>query len=459
LDSDRGKLYYYPDKKDDLDNIYAPALMELIRFEGDEESGRYVRNIAFEGITFTQGDRYTVNNNDIGLQHDWEMYDKSTSLIRLAGAENCQIKNCVFENSGSGALRLDYYCQNNEISYNTIRNIGGSGILLQGYGPGKKDVNRHNKIINNHIHNCGEIYLHSSAIMLWQSGNNLVARNHIHDTPYNGITLSGVRPGFFINENPRECSRTIIWDEIDESRDELKKHGQYEVWYKIKKYLFTTENTIEENDIHHTVQNLADGNAVYLAGTGDKNLVRRNYIHDIIGLNHRGMVRADDFADRTIFRENVFFNATKIGVGLKHNNTFENNIVYNIHEDVLPDGSIIEPITYLAFRRGPSSETVIKKNIFYGMDEVDFYEEWTERVSLDEITADYNVFYTMNNEDFAVEYIKGLHKRGLEENSFVADPLFVDPENGDFSLKPDSPALKLGFVPIDIKEIKRKCHT
>jgi hypothetical protein len=32
----------------------------------------------------------------------------------------------------------------------------------------------------------------------------------------------------------------------------------------------------------------------------------------------------------------------------------------------------------------------------------------------------------------------------------IADPLFVDPAGGDFSLKPDSPAIKLGFKPIDI---------
>jgi hypothetical protein len=40
--------------------------------------------------------------------------------------------------------------------------------------------------------------------------------------------------------------------------------------------------------------------------------------------------------------------------------------------------------------------------------------------------------------------------RGMDQHSVIADPLFVDPADGDFSLKPDSPALKLGFKPIDI---------
>jgi hypothetical protein len=31
----------------------------------------------------------------------------------------------------------------------------------------------------------------------------------------------------------------------------------------------------------------------------------------------------------------------------------------------------------------------------------------------------------------------------------IADPLFVAPENHDYRLKPESPALKLGFKPFD----------
>lgn len=38
-------------------------------------------------------------------------------------------------------------------------------------------------------------------------------------------------------------------------------------------------------------------------------------------------------------------------------------------------------------------------------------------------------------------------------NGAYADPLFVDWEAGDFRLRPDSPALKMGIKSIDISKV------
>ena len=48
------------------------------------------------------------------------------------------------------------------------------------------------------------------------------------------------------------------------------------------------------------------------------------------------------------------------------------------------------------------------------------------------------------------QYSGNIYKTTLNEDIWQ---LFVDPENGDFRLKPDSPALKLGIVPIDLSKI------
>ena len=44
-------------------------------------------------------------------------------------------------------------------------------------------------------------------------------------------------------------------------------------------------------------------------------------------------------------------------------------------------------------------------------------------------------------------------KMGLERHSVIADPLFVNPANDDYRLRPESPAFKLGFQPIDVAKI------
>jgi len=45
------------------------------------------------------------------------------------------------------------------------------------------------------------------------------------------------------------------------------------------------------------------------------------------------------------------------------------------------------------------------------------------------------------------------HKLGQDNNSIFTDPLFIDAENGDYRLRSDSPAFKLGFKEIPIAEI------
>ena len=75
---------------------------------------------------------------------------------------------------------------------------------------------------------------------------------------------------------------------------------------------------------------------------------------------------------------------------------------------------------------------------------------------------DFNLWFSASGgSDILIDWRGKFYRRfgdyqresGQDGNSRFADPLFVDPKNGNFSLKPESPALKLGFQPIDISRV------
>ncbi len=208
LDRAAGKLYLRSRDGREPEGIHAPVLAELIRVEGDIDydgpTDKPVRGLRFFNLAFTQGDSYPWHGRTgWGVQHDWECFDKPTALVRFRGAERCEVDRCEFLHSGHTAIRLDLHCRDNEIVGNHIHHIGGVGVLLAGYGPGTKNVNRGNRVLNNYIHHIGQQYWGSVAIFAWQSGENRIAHNLIHDIPYTGI-LSTRR----VNRHPppaREC--------------------------------------------------------------------------------------------------------------------------------------------------------------------------------------------------------------------------------------------------------------
>jgi hypothetical protein len=51
---------------------------------------------------------------------------------------------------------------------------------------------------------------------------------------------------------------------------------------------------------------------------------------------------------------------------------------------------------------------------------------------------------------FAGQTFEQWKAAGRDAGSVIADPLFVNASNFNFSLRPESPALKLGFQPIEI---------
>jgi len=452
LNTQQGRLYYWPKDGKPGDNIMVPTLQELVKVEGNIDIkgpiDKPVRNLVFKGLTFIHGERDLWSDDDKGIQHVWAMEDKPDGLFRFRGAENCVIDACRFANSGGNGVRLDFHCQGNTVKNSLFENLGATAIFLCGYGPGTKDVNKRNLIFNNCIHDIGQLNWQSFGVLIWQSGENRIANNLLYNLPYNSIAITGARPRFFymdygdgqdrtqeFNDGWRHVSRTVRRDEVGTAR----------TWETIVPFEHGRLNIIENNEIHHILRKLSDGSGIYASGTGPFNVIRRNYIHDVSRCH---MIRTDGWQRDTLITENIVYNCWE-GMTRKHYNHVENNIFVNMTSG-----------TYIMFRRFKEEEPTIgsriQRNICYhsGDNKPEFYQILSQAPNKPkDCDADYNLFYSKADPKAGSEFIKKIQADGIEEHSISADPLFVDLENGDFRLKPNSPALKLGFKQIDVTKI------
>lgn len=454
LNTQEKKLYLWPRADGPPTGIMRPLLREFIRVEGqidiDAPTDTPVRNLIFRGLTFTHGETYRITPDDKGLQHDWEMHDKPNALLRLRSTENCLIEKCHFTQSGGTAIRLDLHSQKNSIQHNHLEHLGATGILICGYGPGTKDLSHHNLIFNNHIHHTGEIYAHSPGTFLWQSGENRVANNLIHHTPYAGIIISGVMTDFFSKHgNARELVRTIRRNEVSLPKKELSIDD-------VRPFLHSHDNLIENNEIHHGMQVLGDGNGIYIRGSGARNIIRRNYIHHFLSsIVLQSAIRTDGGQRDTLISENLVYRCTAQGIQVKLNNRCENNIIVDLITGTHKGESI--PPTYLKLREGPITGTIQRNILYHPGHKAVFFNQGRNRRLPDawahQADTDHNLYHCAGDPKVSQTALTKNQKEGVDTHSLNTAPLFVDPSKGDFRLHPDSPAHKLGIKSIDLSKI------
>ncbi len=444
LNTMEAKLYLWPTGDRPSDNIVAPKLTELIRVEGKvNKMGPKdipVNHLVFRGLTFTHGDRDLWTKDDASIQHDWEICDKPSALLRFRATEHCLVDECRFTNTGGTGVRFDLHSQYNTVQRSLFEYLGQAGILFCGYGPGTKDVSFRNKVVNNRIHHCGEIYKHGHAIIFWMSSENLIAHNLIHDTPRKAVSVSGPRPFFF---NPkyrdrRECSKQMRWHELGEiiAGGKLAK---YNYAYTTSVFNHVRNNVVEYNEAYRVLGVGDDGAALNMTGIAEGNIIRRNYIHHIENDGPDAVIRLDTAGQATLIEGNIIYKCPCNGIvwNDQHNNC-ENNILVDVGRTAIYCRHLTQPGR-------------IQRNIVYRTDEKTNFFGTLRKV--EPYPGDFNCYYSAANPQKSAAFLQKLQESGTDAHSISADPLFVDVENGDFRLKPNSPMFKLGFKPIDTTKI------
>ena len=413
LDSRTGKLYYWP--TDNIKNlqIIAPVLNQLIRFEGNIERGEYVEYIKIYNITFSDT---TWRLPKQGYPDCGDVGDiVKPSAITLEGARYCTLENNCIRNVGTYALEITGY--GNKVVGNEIFSTGSGGIISRNYN--EED----NVLSYNHIHHCGEVYPSAVGINI-DDGGGIVSHNLIHDISHSGIYARH-------------------WDTENQARERRNQEQTL---------------IIEYNEIYNVMQKINDGGGIFVR---DSNImIRNNLIHDIFSYGNGtpgwGIYLGCESRDTKV--ENNVVYRTREGVHVWYNNR---NIT--IKNNVFIEGELSQ-ITYQNPKNFQHENIKLLRNIIYYTKADAFLFKLSGERSAP-VESDYNVLFC--NEvcilkDLAIKGIpeinsfKEWQERGFDTHSLVTDPLFVDKDADDYSLKSKSPAFKLGFKPINLSSVGLK---
>lgn len=388
--------------------VVAPRLTELVRIQGDPGTGRTADRLSFRGITWTETDYVMPAEGLISPQAAVPV----PGAFRVHFAADGLIESCRFLNLGGYALELGRGARHWRIAGNEIRGSGAGGLRLGEPGDREPDALSAclgHTVIDNHLHQLGRVFAPAVGIIVFQSGGNRIAHNHIHDLYYTAISV-GWNWGY--RETP--CR----------------------------------DNVIEFNHLHHVGQGrLSDMGGVYTLGPQPGTVVRNNLIHDVASYDYGGWgLYTDEGSTGIVMENNVVFRCKSAGFHQHYgrDNLIRNNIFAFNRENQL-----------MRTRDEDHTSFRLTHNIVYFDSGQLLGSSWRN----DRFVLDHNLYFDRRagTDDAALQIAGGTwsqwRARGHDTHSVIADPLFVDPDRDDFRLRPESPAFALGFRPIDLRRV------
>jgi len=179
---------------------------------------------------------------------------------------------------------------------------------------------------------------------------------------------------------------------------------------------------------------------IYTLGESQGTVVLGNIFHDIYCYSYGGWgMYTDEGSTGILFENNLVYNTTDGGFHQHYGkeNIIRNNIFINSQKHQI---QLTRAEEHLSF--------IFENNIIYWTTKGPAIAGPWDRAK---VISQNNCWWNGGGEPvtFWGRSLAEWQKLGQEEGSIVADPLFVDVARGDFRLRPNSPALKIGFKPFD----------
>lgn len=454
LDEEEQLLYYHPEAGVDLDRalIEVPVVKDLIQIKGTSKDP--VQYITIKGIDFTQSRTTFMEAYEPLARGDWAIH--RGGALFLEGAENCRISDCNFEFLGGNGVFMSAYNRNNSVSHCRFYHLGESAVALVGspdavrfyqtwddreiYGkdwnemrkdmdlqPGPKSDNYPKNCVveNNIMHDFGDYGKQVAGVYISMSQKITVAHNTIYNCPRAGICINdGTWGGHLVEHND-------IWETVRETGE----HGPFNSWGRERQWL-GAGGSADKDFIKEYVK----------LDALDPVIVRNNRI-----ANYRKSISAGnwtiDLDDGSSFYE--IYNNLNLGSTIKLRDGMFRKVFNNISVSAVPLGWHVWP---------KASEDEVYQNIFVISGSVPGKDAPTDvfirPIRLPEDAQwsnhyDHNLYWNVNyptsDKIIKEKDLAQWRAEGYDLNSKMDDPLFVDPQNGDYRVREGSPALDLGF--------------
>jgi parallel beta-helix repeat protein len=390
--------------------VVAPRLREVVRVEGDAVTGQPVSGLQFMGLTLADTDYEMPAEGMISPQSAVPV----RGCFRVTHAVAGVVEDCVFANLAGYAIDLGRGAQHWRIVGNTVRDIGGGAVRIG--EPGDRDAKSfdecHSQVVtDNELVRLGRVFAPACGVIIFQSGTNRIAHNHLADLYYTGISV-----GWNWGYETTPCRA----------------------------------NVIEFNLVEQVGQGrLSDMGGFYTLGPQPGTVIRNNLFRDIQSYRYGGWaLYTDEGSSGIVVENNVAYRCKDAGFHQHYgrDNVIRNNLLaWNQNHSVMRTRA--EPHRSFWFTHNvviADSGTLLGSN----------WEGTTNQFWSDEnVWFDTRLGPAAEKYQFAGKPWPAWQARGQDFHSLIADPMLIDPRRPELGLKPESPAFKLGYRQIDLRSI------
>ena len=387
-----------------------PVAEQLVVVRGDRELGglHLVEDVTFEGLAFVNSAYRLPPNGQASRQAS----DGIVGAVDVVGGEEIHFRDCRFECLATHGVVFGEGTRHSSLEHSIVRELGGGAVRIGTFlwygaqeSPGR--MASHVTVDDCILQRGGRLFPGSVGVIMGMCPNITLTHCDIGDFHYSGVSM-GWTWGY---------AETLVRD-----------------------------NLIAWNHIHHVGWGeLSDLGGIYTLGNAAGTQVIGNHIHDVYSYDQQGRggwgLYTDEGSAGILFASNLVHHV-KTGCVHQHygqDNVFENNVFAYSMENMVQRSRIEDHPTIR-----------LERNILYWDNGTAAYcYNLGEGVDLS--TANNVYWSTAGVSDgafFGLDFA-AWQARGQDRGSLVADPLFVDPANGDFRLRPESPAFALGFREVD----------